>query len=157
MPDELTRDEIEELKRLEKSAHAAPWWPRWGGEPGYIYASGPAEVVAVLKHVSEDDQDDANFIAAARNALPKLLAMLEKREAEAHAGRWRTVADERPALNTGVLVAIPRLGEPGIKHDVAELDADGCWYFADPLLGERPAQPSDAWQPLTPPAGVAGE
>lgn len=93
MPDIMTDAEIAELRALDAAATPGPWsamraiderfyrdWSR-SAPPngrGYIHQTTPT--------LSDEDQfaryEDAAFIAAARNALPRLLAMLDAERAE---------------------------------------------------------------------------
>jgi hypothetical protein len=70
----LTAEEIAELRRLESKATEAPW----------VEEEGEAELHSPEHRVvfaADMDDADRQFIAAARNALPRLLNELERSRA----------------------------------------------------------------------------
>lgn len=88
MSDMLTEAELDELEALERNANVAPWWPvEFSDETACI----------MNEHVGITDRpcdlgprpkgevpclEDARLIAAARNALPRLLAEVRRLRAE---------------------------------------------------------------------------
>jgi len=79
----LTDEEIAELERLERKATAGPWLDTGR----YVSGGDGGQIVVNDKHIDSVDQA---LIAAARNALPKLLA--EVRELRARDERAKIVA-----------------------------------------------------------------
>ena len=94
------RSDIEELKRLE--AKATPG--EWGNVHNVILTEIDGEFPAVASCVQcideQTDQGNANFIATARNTLPRLIAQVERMEAALKAiegteeENWRDIARE---------------------------------------------------------------
>jgi hypothetical protein len=82
----MTREQRDELRRLAGAATPGAWWPRWGGEPGYVYASsGPGKIVCEARHEMRDDgpRHDSLYIAAAHpQAVLALLDALDAAERE---------------------------------------------------------------------------
>jgi hypothetical protein len=86
-----------DLAELEKSASPAPW------------VVGPGTVAWFIRERSDDGpqvgnallQEDADLIAATRNALPYLLAVVEAAwvETDAHSARCRCIVEIRRALD----------------------------------------------------------
>lgn len=76
---EHLRDDEQEWQRLASEATSGPWHPRWGGEPGYVYAGLAGSVVALCELEMSDSypRPNSTFIAAARTAVPELLRRLE--------------------------------------------------------------------------------
>ncbi len=79
----MTDERLAELERLAYKATPGPWWPRWGGEPGYIYSSGLDRVIAELPEERSDmwTHENSEFIAAARTAIPELIAEVRRLKA----------------------------------------------------------------------------
>jgi len=84
-------DWIEELKRLEKEATPGPWYSDQVGQIGHtlpegrgvicdfergveVYCKAHADKVAIVN-------DDADFIAASRSAIPKLIDLVQRQAA----------------------------------------------------------------------------
>jgi hypothetical protein len=90
-------EKIAEWQALADGATKGPWWPRYGGEPGYIFSSATGRVVADVPSEKSDAivPDDSRFIAASREAVPALLALVTRLRAELAAERERAagVAD----------------------------------------------------------------
>jgi hypothetical protein len=100
MADIMTEAEIAELRDLEAAATTAPWTDDaagyWADMPR-IYGDGCLIAIVGNAQPERGDQwdDDAKFIRAARNAVPRLLAMIEAERAEvaclreaAHGQNW---------------------------------------------------------------------
>lgn len=79
MSEPLTDEEIAELRKLDAAATPAPWVSAgttvFGGKRGDVAINGTG-------YEGEFLGDDPLFLAAARNALPRLLDELERRRAE---------------------------------------------------------------------------
>lgn len=93
MPDIMTDKEIAELRALEAKATPGPWSAMraiaerfYGDWSRRSRPSGGGYIRQTMPPLSDEDQfaryEDAAFIAAARNALPRLLAMLDAERAE---------------------------------------------------------------------------
>lgn len=85
----LTNSELDELARLEKTATPGPWYalehyPSMSDRGGRVVAQGYSIMLADCRIPDEHDLNDCKFVAAARNAMPHLLAELRRlREVEA--------------------------------------------------------------------------
>lgn len=87
MPDIMTEADLAELRALEAAATPGPWTDDaagyWADMPR-IYGDG--FLIAVVGNAQPERGDhwdaDAKFIAAARNAVPRLLAMIDAERAE---------------------------------------------------------------------------
>lgn len=79
-----------------------PWWPRYGGEPGFVYASDAKRLIAEIPHEKSDaiQRPDSRLIAAA----PDLYAALRKM---ADAFDW-TTSDDDTALHEQVCAALDK-------------------------------------------------
>ena len=95
MSDEITDEQIAELKRLDEQATDAPW--EEAAASGVVLA-GP-DIDGNRFPVPYVD-DDTKLIAAMRNALPGLLARLERAERERDDAQAREaqLAEMREAL-----------------------------------------------------------
>jgi hypothetical protein len=87
MADIMTDEELAELRALEAAATPGPWADDASGHYGVrprIYGDGYliAEVGNAQPALGDFWDADAKFIVAARNALPRLLAMLDAERAE---------------------------------------------------------------------------
>ena len=83
----LTKAEREELRRLNDAASPAPWFVfKMDGYPNVVSYTVPHNGETLRGEIPADDADD-ELIAAARNALPRLLADLDAAEAERDALR----------------------------------------------------------------------
>lgn len=109
----------EELKRLESEASPGPWkggvWQTvWGHGSG---ENTSAYVASETGDVADDLREhDAEFIVAARNALPSLLAELAEKDTEIE--RYRAlIADLQAEAN------YPR-GHSDWSHDRSQLAKD---------------------------------
>ncbi len=95
MSERLSDDDLDRLDELEDAAAPGPWFAK-------VYIYGPSERVRVTSPSDDDEYNtadevlvaDAEFIAAAREALPALLA-------EVREHRAREVADERDRVALG--------------------------------------------------------
>lgn len=74
---------LSELEALEKAATKGPW--EWSGrkvdEDGHVYIPQCSALGGTLIHLAdtyEGSAEDCDLIAAARNALPELLAFVRK-------------------------------------------------------------------------------
>ena len=82
-----TNDDIETLRTLEAQATPGPWSTDvsgvWGRHPR-IYGDGflIADVGNMQNQRGEQWDADAAFIAAARDAVPRLITLLAKRDVE---------------------------------------------------------------------------
>ena len=76
MPD-LTPEDRDQLRALASGATPGPWIPH----PSYVWTS---ELGGIIQNWSEDANAaaDMEFIAAARQAVPALLDMLDQAESE---------------------------------------------------------------------------
>jgi hypothetical protein len=77
----MTDDELAELERLMKKASPAPWRVEETRHRDYVDtrtldADGHTVADDLFYSQSAVDVDDQRFIAAARNALPRLIAAL---------------------------------------------------------------------------------
>lgn len=81
-------DTLSTLRALEAAATPGLWYPRWGGEPGYITAAG--EPLGEIYAAKTDAHRDPNLdlVCTARNALPALLRVIEAARA------WEDAEDE---------------------------------------------------------------
>lgn len=78
----LTKAEREELRRLNDAASPAPWFVfKMDGYPNVVSYTVPHNGETLRGEIPADDADD-ELIAAARNALPRLLADLDAAEDE---------------------------------------------------------------------------
>jgi hypothetical protein len=81
---DLTNEEIAELRRLERAATPGPWETKgpgdgWGDHVGIVRVPDHKDRRAVIHAWGLDEwAKDAAFIAAARNALPRLLDLAER-------------------------------------------------------------------------------
>jgi hypothetical protein len=82
----MTPEEFQAARALVDAATPGPWWPRYGGEPGEVYASAAQRHVATVHGEGSDARPnpDSKFIAAARSLVPRLLDALEQAQAEQH-------------------------------------------------------------------------
>lgn len=85
----ITADEIEVLRQLEHKAFPAPWGAAHEPEDGqasYVIKADEFYIASChpLYFRSDDTRDEANaaFIAAARNAVPRLFATIDAQEHE---------------------------------------------------------------------------
>ena len=70
---------LEELKALCEEATPGPWESFTDMEnTRYLSALGEMEVLCKFSPAREDSEANANFIVAARTALPKLIAIVEE-------------------------------------------------------------------------------
>lgn len=70
---------VKELERLEREASPAPWYTNtWESESGSRAAVGPPHVEDWNYDALGGAEDDALLLAAARNAMPSLLAELRR-------------------------------------------------------------------------------
>jgi hypothetical protein len=85
----MDAERLAELRKLEAAAHAGPWYTvewedgNWHLESDEFFLSGDDGLF----------EQDAALIAAARNALPELLAEIERLQA---AQRWIPVGERLP-------------------------------------------------------------
>lgn len=80
----LTKAEREELRRLNDAASPAPWFVfKMDGYPNVVSYTVPHNGETLRGEIPADDADD-ELIAAARNALPRLLADLDAAEAKVY-------------------------------------------------------------------------
>lgn len=99
MPDIMTESELAELRALEAAATPGPWTDdargHWGDMPR-IYGDGFLIAVVGNAQPERGDRwdDDARFIRASRNAVPRLLATVEALR-EAARGQIVVVATAR--------------------------------------------------------------
>lgn len=83
----LTKEQLDELQRLEAEATEGPWRPTRGTTVSYVCgAKGSGTGQLAKLYLGGCGKEDAAFIAAARNALPALLDELRS------ARKARTVA-----------------------------------------------------------------
>lgn len=87
----MTPDERRAIAARLEAATPGPWYPRWGGEPGYITAAGEplGEIYAGKTDAHRDPNLD--FVCAARRDVPALLAALDA--ADARVARLRAVVE----------------------------------------------------------------
>lgn len=104
--------DVERLRKLEQAGTPAPW--RANEDNGYPYISGPFDdetgiepTVVEWNETGDEDKANAALIAAMRNALPSLLAKVERAEAERDEAResWRHVTEERDAARVNAFEA----------------------------------------------------
>lgn len=76
----MTDERLAELERLANAATPGPWFPRWGGEPGYVYSQSAERVIAMLADEQNDGlpRPNSQLIAAARTAVPELIAEVRR-------------------------------------------------------------------------------
>jgi hypothetical protein len=115
----VTRNQIAELRALERGAAVAPWLPysRKDGKVARIRAAGRVLLVAA----PDNYQADADVLVAtvARNALPDLLSEREAVLDRLHAVAWKVAiaaADDR-----GNLLPPSMLGEYWRRQLVSDL------------------------------------
>ena len=85
---------IERLRELEKAATPAPWGidhDKRDGGVDQIVECRSGRTLTVAFGTSDGNEDDFPLIAATRNALPALLAVVEAQAAEIRA--WRDLWD----------------------------------------------------------------
>jgi hypothetical protein len=82
MTDLLTDAELAALRALSDAATLGPWWTSDYSSLGLSNVSAKGAVVANCYSVRLDHEANAAFIAAARDAMPSLLALVEARDAE---------------------------------------------------------------------------
>ena len=76
----MTADEIAALAELESKATRGEWKTDYTSMGGRILRRG--DITHCQSHLQIVPTDDAIFIAAARNAVPRLIATIAAREAE---------------------------------------------------------------------------
>lgn len=102
----MTDAELQRLERLEKAATPGPWTAT--SHIGGFGFSGPLTFYSVTNEYSGKDspiwlesEDNVRFIAAARNALPELIAEIRRLRAERQTGIGRatwSAGDEEEGL-----------------------------------------------------------
>jgi len=90
----MTKDELDELEALTNAATPGPWestgvsiWGRnnvWVGELNFALSRQESLVTPRVSN-------DANFIVAAREAIPRLIARVRELEMEAEMLAYRTL------------------------------------------------------------------
>lgn len=121
--DKLTPEKIAELKRLCEEATPGPWeireadgWRNADGTEGkypFVCTSGDVLAVPDPNHGQPDTADYVNFrlIAATRDALPVLLALVEaKPPIPGERPELETTAERRKHLVDGALYALSHFG-----------------------------------------------
>ncbi len=100
------REMLDRLRALEAEATPGPWvrWSAGGELVGVIPAGRPG---GCCVRDSDDDNGDANLrlIAASRNAMPSLLAVLEA------AIEWREADHNEDPRIDALLAALDAIGE----------------------------------------------
>lgn len=144
MPDIMTDKEIAELRALEAKATPGPWVAEtmrphtlglaWVSNPGVAdHIASCAELVAwsdkykgYVERADEDQvEDNAAFIAAARNAVPRLLATVEHLTARAKtAERERDEARAETERLRAALIAIASFDD---ERADSRLEATGSY------------------------------
>jgi len=90
---------LDELERLCDRASTGPWFMRDGDV--WCCPSGEDQQEYIVGLVRVLDFDDGAFVAAARNALPKLIAKVRELQARAeNADALREYADKRGVILT---------------------------------------------------------
>lgn len=114
------RDPIAELRELESAATPGPWdvESRLGSELTRVYGGNGWPVALIARWSHEADQADAAFIAAARNALPLLLDVVDLLR---RLGQWDVF--NAPAHAPGATADGP-YWKREIDRALARLDAD---------------------------------
>lgn len=151
-PAEVTEADLAELERLEKAATAAPWEVRqdyYIGRPSRVHSLAEVKCGDVPAADTEQHKANAGVIAAARNALPKLLAEVRRERAARREG-----AEAGPAVEWVS-------GQPPQDRDYAVLTWRGnAWppYFQVGVDGTGGGTPGEYhvthWMRLEPPRPV---
>lgn len=98
------------LRELAEAATPGPWYPRWGGEPGFIYSSPASKLIGeVYAGKTDAHRDlDLDFIAALHpltvRALLDAIARLEADNARLR-GAAQTFCEERSDVALDRLIA----------------------------------------------------
>lgn len=89
--------DLDAIRARADAATDGPWWPRYGGEPGYIYASASLTLIAEVTGEASDaaPRPNSTFIANARTDIPALLNALDEARAELDANWPELVRAER--------------------------------------------------------------
>ena len=78
MTDQLTHL-LDQIDQLDKQATKGPWKPHYGGNPHDEWLSVEPETgTRTVCTVTDDHQQNAEFIAVARTALPQLAAVIRR-------------------------------------------------------------------------------
>ena len=57
---DLLREAAETMRARAEEATGGRWWPRYGGEPGFIYSSGEKRLIATVEGESSDATPNPN-------------------------------------------------------------------------------------------------
>lgn len=143
--------DTKELRELEKAATPGPWeveqqrdgeeW--WFDDGHFLIKTGP-EPCDWNVAMHEENEADARFIAAARNAMPGLLDEVERE-------RWTMVKDGLPDIGVHVEY-VTRLGT--VKFGATR---NRGWEYFDPYTYDPVKREADeviCWRIPQPPEGV---
>lgn len=122
----MTAAELAALAALERKATPGDWRRRWVGNTEFIVGADGREIIVDVGDL-HDRYPNADFIVAARNAMPRLLAEVEAQRAEIERLRG-ALSDARSFVAT----TLARIGD---GHRIAELCCD--WdYLLNPAISE---------------------
>lgn len=139
MSDPLTPEELAELRRLDAEATPGPWRKYGGSFDHPIIAASSVELPTVdLGTIGS--KADANYVVATRNALPRLLAEIERLRGEntsVREGMRRRVLFMEEEIKKAE-AEIERL-----REELAELTAQEAKVIAHAALAREEAPDAD--------------
>lgn len=137
----MTDEQLAELEALAEKATEGPWV--WYNDDNMYGEGGPRKenrfwpeaIIQTDSGYYGPNEKDRAFIAAARTAVPALIAEVE---------RLRAVAAERAAaveaLRTVQLARLNGIFDVAIEHQIAG-DADGVFAEVDAAIAKHAAKP----------------